>query len=103
MKSAESSRDIAKIFENTKRPDCKLLTGCYKKIDEMADEISMNCDLAEQLNNANAPIEQILYVMLHDYTGESYYPSRIIPPGRQFGCTATLQNPDFMGKKSAGL
>lgn len=103
MKSAESSRDIAKIFENTKRPDCKLLTGCYKKIDEMADEISMNCDLAEQLNNANAPIEQILYVMLHDYTGESYYPSRIIPPDDSLGVEPLCQILTLWAKKSAGL
>lgn len=91
MKSAESSRDIAKIFENTKRPDCKLLTGCYKKIDEMANEISKGCDLTEQLIKAKAPIEQVLYIMADDYTGESYYPSRTIPPDDSLGVEGLCQ------------
>ena len=91
MKSVESSRDIAKKFKNTQRPDIKLLTGCYKKIDELANDIMKGCDLAEQLIKANAPIEQVLYIMADDYTGVSYYPSRTIPPDDSLGVEGLCQ------------
>ena len=91
MKAVDLSRDVALKFKNAKRPDCKLLTGYYKEIDAVADQILKGCDLAEQLIQKKASVEQILYVMAGDYTGESYYPSRIIPPDNCLGVEALCQ------------
>lgn len=92
MKTVNLSRDIALKFKNTKRPDCKLLVGYYKKIDEVADQILEGCEVAEQLVQKKASVEQVFYVMAEDYTGESYYPSRIIPPDGCLGVEALCQS-----------
>lgn len=92
MKTVDLSRDVALKFKNTKRPNCKLLVGYYKKIDEVADQILKGCEVAEQLIQKKASVEQVFYVMAEDYTGESYYPSRIIPPDGCLGVEALCQS-----------
>lgn len=64
MRSIELSRSYAQTLRDEKRPDCKLLTGFYAEIDALADDIIKGCDLAEQLIQTNAPLEQVRDVMM---------------------------------------
>ena len=83
MKSVEICRAHAQKFKDEKRPDCKLLNPLYKELDQVIAMTEKGCDLAEQLIQVNAPLEQVVYVLHEDYSGQSYKASA--PTSRTVG------------------